>query len=212
MEVRSIQRSVQSDSHLIVQDEERGVKKYNGFVKIGNYKYNFYNDNLTDIQSFKNTGELISIKSARAHWRISKEELERGFHVETTFNLLDTENDYTPCSYFIKPNGKIHTTYVKVADYCSKLYPKGLVYLCGVLYFRPKYKIIQDSIPREEVLKDTGFDTAICGSFNPKQELEGFTTFKTNCDLTESDIQKLKDYFISRQIRIDDKRYTVTGY
>lgn len=207
MEETSIQRSVEYDGHLIVENIRNGEHKINGFVKLGNYIYNFIGDEIKSIQPDKNTGYPINKKGAIEQWNILKLKLEG--NVEEAHYLYDGNKTYI---YRIKPNGNIHAHEdIMLADYCDKKYPDKLIYINGVLYFRPKYKIMIESINHIEVRRDTGFKTSIKGKFNPKQELISIET-DYGFVRTDENIEILKNYLISRQIKVSDTQYKITGY
>lgn len=209
MQETKIQRSVELDGHLLVADIENGKQTINGFVKLGNYRYNFLEDDITCVQPDKNNGYPINKKAAIERWNKLKNMLEENHYVDEAHFLSD---GYKTFIYHIKPNGNIHLFEdILLADYCNEKYPDKLVYINGVLYFTPKYKIMIERIGMNEVLRDTGIKTSIKGKFNPKQDLISIETdygFKA----TEEQIAILKEYLISRQIKVSDVQYKITGY
>lgn len=206
MQEKSVQRSVELDGHLIVENIENGEHVITGSVKLGNYRYNFIGNEIKSIQPDKNNGFPINKESAIKKWNKMKKMLDG--NVEEAHYLYDGNKSYC---YRIKPNGTIHMSEdVMLADYCDKKYPDKCIYINGVLYFKPKYKIMIKNIPREEVFRDTGIDTDLVGIFNPKQELLRVSYLLPY--VTDGMIEELKAYLLSRQIKVDDRRYIITGY
>lgn len=204
MQEKSIQRCFQTEGQLIVENIEKGKHSINGFVKIRNYTYQFLEDEITTIRIDKNNGIPINKKTAIKVWNALKRHLKD--------NLEEAHYMDNGKCYRIKPNGSIHVHEdIEIAEYCSKKYPDKLIYIEGVLYFKPKYKIMLECINYQEVQRDTGIKTCIKGNFNPKQELISINT-DPGFTRTDENIETLKNYLISRQIKVTDDRYKITGY